>query len=328
MTPSFAPSTGPAASHPSPAPLDDAALRAFTKTGSGPRTTFPLVLVAVTVSVLSMSLDAVPRYSHDAFLAGLVLTVLLAFATGKVVDAFAGSPFRLVAALGLPTLFGALIGTVVQTLVLVDVGTSWSHAVRDLGGLVDTTKPIEWIAAGLVLGGVPALVVAGFLVVASRSIRRLTGNDASEDFGVAFTGFAGLLAAFGLVLVDGIGVPPLLFVALAAVVTIVTTLLVDGSRLRLLRKVYSGQGAGFDIVPADRFAKDPSLAPMVAKAGSASVLVRVDRGSYRAAAVEPVALLGETESDTLRPLLRRRAAAMAMLLAILALGGLSLLAHV
>lgn len=327
MTPSFATSTGPAASHPSPAPLEDAAIAAFTRAGSGPRTTFPLVLVAVTVSVLSMSLDAVPRYSHDAFFAGLFSTVLLAFAAGKIVDALAGGPFRLVATLGVPTLFGALIGTVVQAVVLVDIGTSWSHAVRDLGGLVDTTEPIPWIGAGIFLGGAPALVVAAFLVVASRSIRRLTGNDASEGFGVAFTGFAGLLAAFGLVLVDGIGVPPLLFVAVAAAMTILVTILVDGSRARFLRRVYAGQGAGFDIVPADRFA-NPSLAPMVAKAGAASVLVRVTGGSYRAAAAEPIALLAETESETLRPLLRRRAAATAMLVAMFALGGLSLLAHV
>lgn len=314
---------------------EDRALAAFTTAGSRPTTTFPLVLVAVTVSVLSMSLDAVPRYSESAFFAGLVLTIILAVIAGKIVDAFGDSPFRFVGTLILPTLFGAFIGTTVQALVLVDVGTSWSNAIKDLGGLVDTTEPIPWVASGIVLGGVPALLVATFLVLASRSIRRLTGHDASEGFGVAFTGFAGLLAAFGLVFVRGPGgsacavaVPPLLFVAGASALTVLVSLLVDGSRVRFLREVYAGHDRGFDIIPADRFANDPSLCPIVAKAGSKSVLVRVaNAGSYRAAAAEPIALVGETERDTLRPLLRRRAAATAMLVAMAALGGLSAIAH-
>ncbi len=295
---------------------------------------FPLVLVAVTVSVIAMSLDAVPRYSQDAFLAGLGLTVLLAVVAGKIVDALSPSRFRLVATVLLPTLFGAFIGTTVQALVLVEIGTSSANAIKDLGGLVDTTEPIPWIASGIVLGGVPALVVTVFLLVASRSIRslcsirRLTGNDASEGFGVPFTGFAGMLAAFGLVLVDGIGVAPLLLVAVTSAAAIIVALLVDASRVRFLRKVYAGQGTGFDIIPADRFAGDPSLAPIVANAGSGSVLVRLTgAGSYRAAAAEPIALVGETEDETLRPLLRRRTAATTMLVAMAALGCLSTVAH-
>ena len=319
----------PASLHPVATRHDDAASRAFTTGGTPPKTTFPLVLVAVTISVVAMSVDAVPRYSHDAFFAGLVLTVVLSVVAGKIIDAFGPSPFRLVPTLLLPTLFGAFIGMVVQTLVLVDVGTSWSSAVRDLGGLVDTTDPLPWIASGVVLGGLPALLVTAFLVLAGRSIRRLAGHDAAEGFGVAFTGFAGVLAAFGLVVVNGIAVPPLLVVAIASAMAIFATLLVDGSRVRFLRKVFSGRAAGFDVVPAVRFADDPSLAPMVAKAGSASVLVRVaeNGASYRAAAAEPIALLGATEDATLRPLHRRRAAALAMLVAISALGALSALAH-
>jgi hypothetical protein len=306
-------------------------LKAFTRTGSGPKATFSLVLASVTIAVMSMSMDAVPRYSHDAFFVGIALTVVLAASVGKVVDLLKGSSsLRLAATLLLPTICGAAIGMIVQALVLNEVGTSWANAVKDLGGLVDTTRPIPWILSGVVLGGLPALVVTVFLGLATRAIRKLTGHDASEGFGVAYTGCAGLAAGFGLVLVDGVAVPPLFIVTIISAVALLVALLVDGSRVRFLRKVYAGQGEGYDIVPADRFAQDPTLAPMVANAGTASVLVRVEGrvGSYRAAAVEPIALVGENEASTLRPLLRRRIAASCMLVAMLMLAGLSALAHV
>jgi hypothetical protein len=309
---------------------EEASLKAFTKSGSGPTTTFSLVLVSVTIAVLSMSMDAVPRYSHDAFFAGIALTILLAVVVGRVVDALKNSPWRLVVSLVMPTVFGAVIGMVVQAIVLQDVGGSFAAAVRDLGGLIDTTEPVGWIAGGIILGGLPALIVAVFLLFAGRAIRKLAGHDASEGFGVVYTGGAGLIAGFGLVLVDGIAVPPLFIVAMLSSVSLLIAVLVDGSRVRFLRKVYAGNGDGYDIVPADRFANDPSLAPMVANAGSQSVLVRVENklGSYRAAAAAPIALVAETEYDTLRPLLRRRIAATAMLVAMFALGGLSALTHI
>jgi len=79
----------------------------------------------------------------------------------------------------------------------------------------------------------------------------------------------------------------------------------------------------YDVVPADRFQHDPSIAPMVAQRGQRSaphVLVRVDRrvGSYRSAAAEPIALIADTEQETTRPLRRRRVAAMGVLCGILA----------
>ncbi|MBX3225186.1 MAG: hypothetical protein KF795_32010 [Labilithrix sp.] len=307
----------------------DAALRAFTRPSAGPKATFPLALVAVTVAALSMWLDAVPRYSDDAFFAGVALTAVLAVLTGEMIGAIASAPYRLAASLLVPATFGGFVGMVVQALVLRDVGTWPSAAVRDLGGLVDTTGPLPWIASGVVLGGIPALLVSAFLVVAARSIRRLTGHDASEGFGVPFTGFAGVLAAFGLLLVDGVSAAPLFVVMLLAAITVLAALLVDGARLRFLRSVYAGLGAGFDVVPAERFASDPSLAPMVARGGAAAVLVRVPEnvGSYRAAAAEPIALVAETEGETLRPLLRRRAVATAMLVAMAAFAGLAVLAH-
>ncbi|MDF2692388.1 MAG: hypothetical protein K0S65_771 [Labilithrix sp.] len=307
---------------------EEQVLRAFTRGGAGPTATFPLVLTALTVSVLSMSLDAVARYSHDAFFVGMGLTVILATLLGKLLTLLSAR-WRLAANLVLPTTLGALIGVVVQALVLRDVGTSWSHAVRDLGGLVDTTEPLPWIASGVVLGGVPALLVSVFLLLATRSIRRLAGHDASEGFGVAFTGFSGLIAAFGLMLVGGVAAPPLFFVVIASALTLLVTLIVDGSRIRFLRRVYAGQGGGFDIVPLSHFASDPSIVPMVANVNASAVLVRVasNIGSYRATAAEPIALVAETEVETLRPLVRRRAAAVAILVAMLFLAGSSALAH-
>lgn len=319
--------------HPHPSALemrrDNMTLMAFTRSGS-PKATFALVLASVTVAVLSMSMDAVPRYSHDAFFIGLALTVVLAASVGKVVDLLKGSKtLHLVAMLLLPTICGAAIGMIVQALVLNEVGTTWANAVKDLGGLVDTTNPIPWVLSGVVLGGLPALVVTLFLALATRALRKLTGHDASEGFGVAYTGCAGLAAGSGLVLVDGVAVPPLFIVTILAAIALLVALLVDGSRVRFLRKVYAGQGEGYDIVPADRFAGDPTLAPMVASAGAAAVLVRIEGrvGSYRSAAAEPVALVGENESATLRPLLRRRIAASCMLIAMLMLAALSALAH-
>jgi hypothetical protein len=307
----------------------DAALRAFAKSDSGPQATFPLVLVATTVAATAMHLDAVPKYSADAFFVGLGLAIGLAFVIGKLLGTVHTASSRAVIALFLPTGFGALIGMVVQALVLKDVGSTWATAVKDLGGLVDTTEPISWIASGIVLGGLPALLVSLFLLIAARALRKLTGHDASEGFSVAFTGAAGLIAAFGLVLADGLALPPVLVAGIAAGITLVVVLLVDGSRIRFLRRVYAGNDGAFDIVPAQRFAPDSSLAPIVADAGNASVLVRVDTrlDSYRGAAAAPVALLGDTEKATLRPLVRRRFAALAMLVAMMFLSGIAMLTH-
>jgi hypothetical protein len=307
---------------------DDRAILAFARSEARPRTTFPLVLTAVVVSVVSMSIDAVARYSTNAFFAGIVLSVLLATLLGKTVDRVKAARWRLVASLLLPTALGAMVGTAVQAVVLHDVVSSSSPAVKDLGGLVDTTDPVRWIAAGTLLGGVPALLVSVFLVLAARSLERLAGHDASESFGVAFSGVAGLLGAFGLlVVVEGIAAPPLYFVVLASALSVLVALVVDSSRIRFLRRVYAGQGGSFDIVPSDRFANDPALAPIVANAKSSSVLVRITSnvGSYRATAAEPIALVGDTERETLRPLLRRRAAAIALLGAMTALTALSFL---
>jgi hypothetical protein len=101
-----------------------------------------------------------------------------------------------------------------------------------------------------------------------------------------------------------------------------------GSRIRFLRKVYAGEDGRFEVMPAQRFARDPHLAPMVANAGSAAMLVRVDRNdAYRTAAVEPIALIAESEKEALRPLLRRRAAATSLLVGMLLLGSLATVAH-
>jgi hypothetical protein len=69
---------------------------------------------------------------------------------------------------------------------------------------------------------------------------------------------------------------------------------------------------------------------MVAQAGAAHVLVRVDRrvGSYRAAAAEPIAMLADTEAETTRPLRRRRVAAAAVLLGIVSVTGLSMVQYI
>ena len=179
------------------------------------------------------------------------------------------------------------------------------------------------------LGAVPAVLVSIFLLVAGRALRRLTGHDASESFGVAFTGGTGLVATFGLVVVDRIAMAPLLAVTLASAMTLLLALLVDGSRMRFLRRVYAGKDGDFVIVPAHEFATHHALTPMVANAGDGAVLLRVDKNldSYRAAAAAPIALLPEHESDTLRPLRGRRIAAGLMLGAMGLLSALAAIAH-
>jgi hypothetical protein len=208
-------------------------------------------------------------------------------------------------------------------------------AVKDLGGLVDSTEPVSWLASGLLLGALPALAVSAFLMLCARALRGLVGSDAAEGFNVAFTGGAGLLAALGLIFVEPWELPPLLGVCVLASVSMLVSVLVDGARLRFLADVWAdASGArenhvrsAYEIVPADQFLHDASLAPIVTKAGAVSVLVRVDRrvGSYRAAAAEPIALLADTERETTRPLRRRRAATVAVLAAMAASGGLAIL---
>jgi hypothetical protein len=288
------------------------------------------VLASVTIATLSMAMDAVPRYSHDAFFVGIALTILLSVVVGVVLNALRGSRHRLLGTLVLPTAAGGVIGMVVQGLVLNDVGTSWSAAIKDLGGLVDTASPLSWVLAGVILGGLPALCVTVFLLLGSRALRRLTGHDAAEGFSVAFTGMVGVLAGLGLVLVDDIAIPPLFIVMIASAISLLVALLVDGARIQLLRRVFNGPGAdGFDIVPLDQFARTNDLAPVVGNAAARSwgVLVRVGRGDYRSAAAEPIALVADSEDATLRPLLRRRIAATCMLLGMAGFGALSLLAH-
>lgn len=309
---------------PSPLGSTDAALRAFTRSGD-PHPTLALVLAAVTVATVAMDVDAIARYSPSAFFVGLGLTALLAAVAGTILGRLGSArSARMLVAAFLPSMFGAAIGMVVQAIVLHDLDKSRMYGIKDLGGLVDTNTPVLWIASGVVLGGLPAIAVTIFAILAARALDRISGHDAADHFSVMYTGVAGLAAGGALLVVDRFAATPLVVVAAVAVLALLVTVIVDTSRAAFLRKVYAGKDGAFDIVPAERFAGDPSLAPIVGAAGRAAVLVRVDtRGSYRGAAAEPVALLGETEAATLRPLRRRRLAALCMVLATVTLGGLA-----
>jgi len=299
---------------------------AFTRLGAAPRPTFPLALASVTVAVVAMHADFVARYSLPAFWTGVVATVALALLVGHSVSVLRTSRRRMLASLFLPTAGGAVVGMIVQAMVLVGVTGDDAHApLRDLGGLVDTTEPVSWILGGVVLGALPALAVSLFLVLAARALRRLVGNDATEGFGVAFTGGAGLLAAVALGIVEPEEMLPPLAVVVLAAPSVLCAFLIDGARLRFLRHVWSGMAGGandhfrtaYDVVPAERFQHDPSIAPIVARAGKASthVLVRLERrvDSYRSAASVPIALIADTVHDTTQPVRRRRLAAVAVL---------------
>ncbi len=314
----------------------EAAVKAFTRIGTAPRPTFPLALASVTVAVLAMHGDLVAKYSLDAFWVGIFATAGLAIAVGRIVASIPAPRPRMIAALALPTAGGAIVGVLVQAIVLFALRDSGgAMAVKDLGGLVDSTEPISWLAAGLLLGALPALVVSAFLVLCARALRSLVGSDAAEGFNVVFTGGTGILAAIGLVFVEPWELPPLVGVCALASLSMLVSFLVDGARLRFLSEVWAGAASAgdnhvrtaYEVVPADRFMHDPSLAPIVTKAGAVSVLVRVDRrvASYRAAAAEPIALLADTEIATTRPLRRRRAATVAVIAAMAISGALSVL---
>lgn len=320
-----------------PAPSDDRATRsveAFTRAPARPHTTFPLVLCAVTIAVLAMHADAVMRYSTEAFWAGVVATIALAVGVGQILSRIQAPFARSAATILLPTAAGAIVGVVVQSLVLVSVrgmsGDDGPIIVRDLGGAVDTTDATSWLLGGVVLGAVPALAVCVFLGLAGRTLRKLVGNDASEGFAVAFTGATGVVAGFGLVVVHRGEAAPLMVVLVGATLSLLVALLVDGSRIGFVRRVFKGEDGAFEIVPQERFTRDQGLASLVSDAGTqGGVLVRIDRrpGSYRSAAAEPIALLGATEAETLRPLLRRRVAACVMLAAMGVLGLLATSTH-
>jgi hypothetical protein len=282
--------------------------------------------------------DAVAKYSLDAFWVGVAATAVLAVVVGRAVAAIPAARTRMMAALALPTVGGAVVGVLVQGIVLLAVRDPGSTlAVKDLGGLVDSTEPVSWLVAGVLLGALPALLVSVFLMLAARALRGLVGNDAAESFNVAFTGCAGLSAAVSVLFVQPWEVPPLLVVCGLAAMSMLVAFLVDGARLRFLKEVWAGVSGdsnthartGYDVVPAARFLHDPSLAPIVTKAGAVSVLVRVDHrvGSYRAAAAEPIALLAESERATIGPLRRRRLAAAAVLGAMAVSGALSIVAQ-
>ena len=316
----------------------EAAAQAFTRLGAPPRPTFPLALVSVTIAVLAMHADLVAKYSLEAFWIGVAATAVLAVVVGRVVSSIPEARSRMAAALVLPTVGGAVVGVIVQGVVLFAIrDAGGALAIKDLGGLVDSTEPISWLLAGVVLGAVPALVVSVFLVLAARALRGLIGNDAAEGFNVAFTGCAGVLAAAAVLVVEPWELPPLFAVCALAAVSMLIAFLVDGARISFLKDVWAGASGdanshvrtGYEVVAADRFMHDPALAPIVTKAGAVSVLVRVDRrvGSYRAAAAEPIALLADTEDATTRPLRRRRAATITMLAVMTLSGALSIVAQ-
>ena len=316
----------------------EAAVQAFTRLGTAPRPTFPLALMSVTIAVLAMHGDLVAKYSLEAFWIGVAATAVLAIVVGRVVSAIPNARTRMTAALALPTIGGALVGVIVQAVVLFAIrDAAGALAIKDLGGLVDSTEPVSWLLAGVLLGALPALLVSVFLMLAARALRSLVGNDAAEGFNVAFTGCAGLLAAGSVLVVAPWEVPPLLVVCALAATSMLVAFLVDGARLRFLKDVWAGASSdpgshvrtGYEVVPADRFMHDPSLSPIVTKAGAVSVLVRIDRrvGSYRAAAAEPIALLADSEDATTRPLRRRRAATVAVLATMALSGALSLVAQ-
>ncbi len=307
-------------------PDAESAARALTS-ADAPRPTFPLILLSVTVAVLAMRFDAVGKYSLDAFWLGVAATIGLAWAVGRAVSALRGRR-RTLAALAMPTIGGALVGMLVQALVLAAVVSEHLDPVRDLGGLVDTTSPIAWIAGGIVLGAAPALLVSVFLLACSRALKKLVGSDAGEGFGVLLVGGAGVLASVGLVLVEAWEAAPLALVSCAALVALLVALLVDGARLRFLRQAWRGGDGAFEVMPAAAFAGDPSLAPIVGAAGAGNVLVKVDRRpDYRGAAATPIALLGASEELTTEPLRRRRAAAAALLVMVSAVATLAAVAH-
>ena len=282
-----------------------------------PSLTLPLVLNAVTVAVLAMWVDRVPVFSRAAYGTGIALAAGLSVVVGTVLARQRGSS-RVLAALLLPTLFGAMIGMAIQAIVLGSLGIDGAF-LRDLGGHIRTVEPIGWILGGVVLGGGPALLLAGFLLVGGRILRRFTGHDAGEAVKVVFGGTAGLVAAIGLHVVDlSIARAPLVVVIAIAELMVVLALAADTARIRFLRQVYAGAN-DFDVVPASRFGADPGLTALVANAGSAAVLVRrLPPALYRAAAGEPVGFVADTEKETLAPLLRRRTRA-AVLLALLAI---------
>ena len=345
MTTAPAPSSALTPSPPAGLPLREqhaeAAAAAFTRLGTAPKPTFPLALASVTIAVLAMHGDMVAKYSLAAFWVGVLSTLFLAVVVGRIVTAIPPGRSRMAAALLLPTFGGAIVGVAVQAVVLVAVrDQGGAMAVKDFGGLVDSTEPVSWLLAGVVLGALPALLISVFLMLAALALRRLVGSDAAEGFNVAFTGCTGLLAAFGLVVVQPWELPPLFVVTLLAGMSTLIAFLVDGARLRFLADVWAGATGGdagasshartaYEVVPADRFLHDPALAPIVTKAGAVSVLVRVDRrvGSYRSAAAEPIALLADTEQATTLPLRRRRAAAVAVLAGMSLAGALSIVAQ-
>ena len=305
----------------------DSAARALTSSADAPRPTFPLVLASVTVAVLAMHVDAVGKYSADAFWLGVTATAALAWGVGRAVSALRGR-VRTAAAVLLPSAAGALVGLFVQLLVLDAVVTQHLDPVRDLGGVVDTTDAASWIAGGAVLGAAPALAVSLFLLASARAMRRLAGHDAEEDFSVGFVGLAAIAAAIGLVVVDAYEAAPLAIVVGAALVSLVVAILVDGARLRFLRQAWRGADGAFQIVSASAFAGDASLAPIVGAAGARYVLMKADRRpDYRGAAARAIALVGETEALATAPLVRRRFAAAAMLVAAAALATIAALAH-
>lgn len=303
---------------------DEGMVRSLTR-GMRPTLTLPLALFATTITAYAMWVDGVAGFSRPAVYLGVLLAAGLSVVTGSVVARQRGRS-RVAAALLLPMLFGAMIGTVVQAAVLAS-----GNPARDLNGLIATTEPLGWVAGGIPLGAVPAAVVAGFLLLAGRVVRRYAGFDASEAAAVVFGGGAGILAAVGLhVIADPTLRGTLLGAVAVAELAVLVALVTDVGRIRFLRGVYAGT-TGFDVVPAARFGSgatftaplsSPQAGPLVANAGTACVLVRrPPPGGHGAAAGEPLGFLGNSEKATLAPLLRRRVVALVVLVVLTTVAG-------
>ena len=176
-------------------------------------------------------------------------------------------------------------------------------------------------------------MVSLFLGLAARAQKRLRALDASEKFTVGYTGIAGVLAAFGTLIVDTSESIPLFFGAVVAFGAVGVAILVDGARLRALRHAFAGTGGDYELVAVERF-QSHALTSLVELDTSWSgerrerVLVRIDpRPDYRHAAAEPIALVGIDERTTCDPIARRRLGAGAMLAAMGTFGTLGAISH-
>jgi hypothetical protein len=237
-----------------------------------------------------------------AFYAGIAAAAIFGAASAWGVQRLSKEPRFRAARIFLVPLAGALVGMMVQAILLREPTT---YAGTPVG--LTKTDPVTWILVGAPLGAAPAILVGILLHVALRLSGRVPPLDARERMLLPVAGTCLVFAAAMIRFARGTDVPALAVVGLFAAGTLVQTALRDRARARWLDAVFAGHGS-HGVVPIADVASVSDLPAFVSGAPLEGAIVRFHgETGYRAISRTAIATTAMATSAAIRPLKTRGA---------------------